>query len=486
MARPLRIAIVSREYPPFYGGGIGSYVRWIVPALTAAGVRVHVVTEAHDADCARVEVDGLCTTHRVPMAVGRGGWTTAAVRFSVNAGRVVDRLYRSGQIDVAEFAECEAAGLATLLTRQGGGETPPKGRVPVFVQMHTPSEQLFALRSLSGKALDASLAGYFLSERLAIRLADGVLAPSAFIADWTHAHYRLPERPAVIPYATGELPPPPPPAPVSGSEDGEGLSVLFIGRIEPRKGVEALIRAWNTVAATTNATLSLAGADTSGAPDGGSMRAYLEELLTDRARSRVRFLGRLTPGLLGEQYARAHLCVIPSLWENFPNTCIESMSNARAVLVGDAGGMREMIGEPTGGETRTAGETFRAGDDEDLARKLVGMLGEGAQQLAARGRVARARIERMCDPVRVAQQRIEHAQGIIERARTADAADGNGGLLRSGLLGDWRRIEAVAAGGHGVNAQSLGMPTLDPMVARWVEPVSAGLGDNTNKTGACA
>ena len=115
MARPLRIAIVSREYPPFYGGGIGSYVRWIVPALTAAGVRVHVVTEAHDADCARVEVDGLCTTHRVPMAVGRGGWTTAAVRFSVNAGRVVDRLYRSGQIDVAERRHYEVQGMRRLI-----------------------------------------------------------------------------------------------------------------------------------------------------------------------------------------------------------------------------------------------------------------------------------------------------------------------------------------------------------------------------------
>ena len=197
MPSPLRIAIVSREHPPFYGGGIGSYARWIVPALTDAGVRVHVITEAHDRLRPRVETDGLATVHRVPLAIGRGGWTSAASRFSINAGRCAARLWRTGRIDLVEFAECEAAGAAMLLTRHGSD------RPPTVVQLHTPSEQLFVLRSLSARALDASLVAYFHAERLAMRLADGILAPSAFIADWAEAHFGLPRGPAVIPYATG-------------------------------------------------------------------------------------------------------------------------------------------------------------------------------------------------------------------------------------------------------------------------------------------
>lgn len=454
MSSPLRIAIVSREYPPFYGGGIGSYARWIVPALTAAGVRVHVITEAHDRVCARVEVDGLVTVHRVPLAIGRGGWTSAAARFSINAGRCAARLWRTGKIDLVEFAECEAAGGAMLLTRHGAG------RPPTVVQLHTPSEQLFVLRSLTARALDASLETYFLAERLALRLADGVLAPSRFIADWAEEHYGLPVAPSVIPYATGPLPAAPPPA------AGEGLTVLYIGRIEPRKGVESLFRAWGKVArAHPDATLVLAGADTSGAPDGGSMRAYLTEVLDPGARDRVRFLGRLEPGVLQGEYARADLCVIPSLWENFPNTCIESMSNARAVLVGDAGGMREMIG------ASGAGETFRAGDADDLAARLGSMLAEGRGGLADRGRAARARIETMCDPARIAALRIVHARGVIgQRAQTLGKGPGGAAGQQSGVLGEWRRLERVAMG----DISGFPLPRLDDGVREWVERSGVG------------
>lgn len=405
MTNPLRVAIVSREYPPFFGGGIGTYARWIVPALTAAGVRVHVITEAHDRTQPRVEIDGLTTIHRVPVGIGRGGWTNAAARFSIQAGRVVSKLWRSGQVDIAEFAECEAGGLATLLLRGGSNH------IPTIIQLHTPSEQLFVLRSLTSRRLDHSLTTYFQSERLAMTLADAILAPSQFIADWASAHYGFKNPPAVIPYATGPLPPPPPSPP-----SNQPITVLYIGRIEPRKGVESLIRAWNGVINQfPNARLHLAGADTSGAPDGGSMRAYLLEQLDESARNRVVFLGRLGSEALGNEYARANLCVIPSLWENFPNTCIESMSHARAVLVGDQGGMREMIG------TTQAGLTFKAGDEHDLQSTLISMLKQGHEHLTQRGRVGRARIEHLCDPERIATLRIEHYRSVINDSRPSSS-----------------------------------------------------------------
>lgn len=442
-SRPsLRVALVSREYPPFFGGGIGTYARWIVPALTGAGVRVHVITEAHDRTNPRVEIDGLTTIHRVPMGMGRGGWTNAAARFSINAGRVAAGLWRTGQIDVAEFAECEAAGLIHLLTRG-------RNRLPTIVQLHTPSEQLFVLRSLSSRSLDASLLSYFIAERMALRLTDAVLAPSRFIAQWAHEHYRLPSCPAVIPYATGALPPAPPPAP-----EGKPPVVFYAGRIEPRKGVESLILAWNRVAlAHRGARLHLAGADTSGAPNGGSMRAYLLELLGEHARDRVRFLGRLNHDALSDEYARASVCVIPSLWENFPNTCIESMSSARAVLVGDQGGMREMIGESR------AGLTFTAGDEADLSEKLDALLAEPRSVLAQRGQIARARIERMCDPITIAARRIEHYHQVIEQA-------GEHGPDISGPMREsWSCLEQLM----GRERPDINLPRLSPSVRRWVE-----------------
>ncbi len=437
----LGVALVSREYPPFFGGGIGTYARWIVPALTGAGVRVHVITEAHDRTNPRIEIDGLATIHRVPMGMGRGGWTNAAARFSINAGRVAAGLRRTGRIDVAEFAECEAAGLMPLLMRG-------RDRLPTVVQLHTPSEQLFALRSLSSRTLDAPLMTYFIAERMALRLADAVLAPSRFIARWAHQHYRLPACPEVIAYATGELPAAPAPA-----SSHEPIVVFYAGRIEPRKGVESLVLAWNRVArAHPDARLHLAGADTSGAPDGGSMRAYLHELLDEHARPTVRFMGRLNQDALQDQYARASICVIPSLWENFPNTCIESMSSARAVLASDEGGMGEMIGGTD------AGLTFTAGDEGDLSRKLDTLMREPRSRLAHRGRIARQRIERMCDPATIAKRRIEHYRRTIEQARSPRPD------ISRALLDSWSGLEQL---GRGVRAD-IGLPGLSPTVGRWV------------------
>lgn len=441
--RPLAIALVSREYPPFYGGGIGTYARWIVPALTAAGVRVHVVTEAHDQSNPRTELSGNVTIHRVPLAIGRGGWTSAAARFSINAGRKVVELSRRGEIDAAEFAECEAAAAALLLVRSAGP------RVPTLIHLHTPSELLFELRSLSARTLDQSLGAYLQGERLALRLADQIGAPSRFIARWAREHYALAETPVVIPYALGPTPIAPPPT----SEP----RVLYVGRIEPRKGVESLIHAWKQVVHRHPAArLRLAGADTAGAPDGGSLRAYLLSLLSDAERKTVQFAGRLRPEDLANEYAGAAVCVVPSLWENFPNTCIEALTSARPVVVSDNGGMAEMI------EGTDAGTVFTAGDPDSLARSLSAMLDETPERRAARGRAGRERILAMCDPKAVAAQRIELYHRTIRTSR----ARGSSAVNSSAMLAEWKRCEDLLQG----RTDTMRMPQLGGAISRWLEP----------------
>lgn len=441
MSDALRIALVSREYPPFFGGGIGTYARWIVPALADAGVRVHVITEAHDQTHPRVEFHGPVTVHRLTMPMGRGGWTSAAARFSIHAGRAVAQLASRGEIDVAEFAECEGAAAALLLMRS----ILPRGVPATVVHLHTPSEVLFELRSLSTKPLDASLGAYFEMERLAIRLADRVCAPSRFIADWAADHYLLPRAPAVIPYALAPAP--------SAAAPSERKDVLYVGRIEPRKGVEPLILAWKSVlAAHSDARLLLAGADTSGAPDGGSLQSYLLSLLTPAERASVRFLGRLRPEALGEEYAGAAVCVVPSLWENYPNTCIEAMLHARPVVVSDNGGMAEMIGDTD------AGLVCRAGDPVTLAAAIGRLLAEPVAERGRRGSIGRERILRLCDPARIAAARVEMYRHTIEEARRASSR------ATDGVLSEWRRCESLLGG----DLTGLAMPTFEGDVARWI------------------
>jgi glycosyltransferase involved in cell wall biosynthesis len=371
-----------------------------------------------------------------------------AVRFAAAAGRKVAELARAGQIDLAEFAECEAAGAAYSLLRHiaPGGADRRWPAVPTVVHLHTPSEVLLVLRSFCSGVLTPGFAGYVLAERAGILGADALCAPSAFIADWAQRHYHLPDTPTVIPYAMDALPPQPPPA--------QKRRILYVGRIEPRKGVEPLVRAWVQIAsAHPGWSLRLAGADTTTSAAGTSLRGHLFGLIPPELRGRIHFLGALRPELLAVEYAEASLCVVPSLWENYPSTCIEAMSHARAVLVSDEGGMREMIGDTA------AGETFRSGDVADLARALSSMLNEGPDRLATRGRCGRGSIAALCDKASVASRRIAFYRSVIARA-----AAGPRRVDPMWRLSIWRDLERVTRGVE----PAVALPRLRPRITQWI------------------
>lgn len=446
----MRIALVSREYPPFYGGGIGTYARHIAPALASEGHDVHVVTQSYDETHPRIETIGRLTVHRVPAPGDPAGWTSKTMRFAVLAGRVVSDLARRGAIDVAEFAECEGAG-AVYTTLRASGLTQRGGvgaGVPAVIHLHTPTEMLFRLGSIHEKRFTGMLAAYFLAERQAMLHADHICAPSHFIAGWARDHYGLASTPTVIPYAIPGLPEIP-----SGVERRK--RVLFVGRIEPRKGVGALLRAWERVARERPGwTLRLIGADTSTAAEGRSLRAELESGLSDSARRTIEFRDALPPAMLAREYAAASVCVIPSLWENFPNVCIEAMSFGRPVIVSDQGGMKEMIGGTA------AGETFRSGDPESLAEAIVGMLSESTERLSERGRIGRLRIGSICEQRAVAAQRIAMYEQAIESASRGGVAVEQ----RDSRLRHWRRMRSAAQG----NSNEIGLPALDDLAARWL------------------
>ena len=44
-----------------------------------------------------------------------------------------------------------------------------------------------------------------------------------------------------------------------------------------------------------------------------------------------------------KEYAKVAVCVFPSIWENFPNVCLEAMSAGRGIAASWNGGMAEML-----------------------------------------------------------------------------------------------------------------------------------------------
>ena len=91
-----------------------------------------------------------------------------------------------------------------------------------------------------------------------------------------------------------------------------------------------------------------------------------------------------------KQYRTAALCVVPSLWDNSPNTVYEAMAAGRAVVASRVGGIPELVAD---GET---GLLTPPGDAGALADAITALLLDPDRRQAM-GEAGRRRIRRLAD-----------------------------------------------------------------------------------------
>lgn len=335
----MRIGYVSKEFPPFFGvgvgggGGVSTYVYQVSRAMAAAGHEVHVFTtrtgpldESHNPP--GVEV------HRLPYTFPNPGRTGLVVDWaSANECYQTARLFLeelltftgSASLDLVEFPENGAPAWLTLLD--------DRWTVPSVVNCHTPYwiARFYADRPPQHAEI---------LEVLQLETADAVVSPSAALARRIAQEVARPEPIEILrhPFQVKDL--------GEAFAPPAGKTMLFVGRLELRKGVVDLIdAAANVLIRDPAAELVLVAADTDGAPGGGSLRAYLAARLPAAVRDRVTFAGHAPTEMLGAYYRRAAFCVFPSLFDNFPNVCLEAMAAGRACIVGDDSGMVEIVGD---------------------------------------------------------------------------------------------------------------------------------------------
>ena len=165
----------------------------------------------------------------------------------------------------------------------------------------------------------------------------------------------------------------------------EGFTVGFVGRLEKRKGIETLAAAIPAVLnAVPEAKFRFIGAALHHPTSWLPYDQWIRERLPQWA-DRLEFPGKYPLGRMAEAYAGLDICVFPSLWENFPNVCLEAMAAARAVVASSGGGMSEML------ENGRAGRLFASGDSASLAREIVFLLRSPEERIRL-GEIARKRL----------------------------------------------------------------------------------------------
>lgn len=144
--------------------------------------------------------------------------------------------------------------------------------------------------------------------------------------------------------------------------DRRSKTVAFLGRDEPRKGLDILLSAWPAVAAAhPEATLTVMGAR--------------------RDTSDVEFLGRVDDETKARVLSASSVYVAPNTGgESFGIVVVEGMAAGAAVLASDLEAFRDVGGE--------AAAYFTTGSSADLARALIELLNDDAEvaRLSAAGR----------------------------------------------------------------------------------------------------
>lgn len=147
---------------------------------------------------------------------------------------------------------------------------------------------------------------------------------------------------------------------------------LFLSRINWKKGLDRLIRAWQAV---PDLTLVIAGND-----EDGYQRELEGRAAAAGITARVRFVGPVTDEHKWALYEEAQMFILPSYSENFGNVVAEAMAMACPVIVTPEVGLASLLletgsGVVADGEAHALAAAVRKLHADPVARQEMGLSG---------------------------------------------------------------------------------------------------------------
>lgn len=395
----MRICLISREFPPDTGwGGIATFVHDLALGLVEIGHEVEVIALAADEKDSCIDYNGV-TVRRVAwkaLLADKQRMLTL-VPYCHNIARQIIALWQcfarqheQRPFDVVEAPEMFAEGLFVSVSKAA----------PLVIRLYTPHFKFIdeGFHNVNGHFDHQFIA---MLERLTMLSADLVTSPSEDLADYICCDMNYPRARVPIvrdPVDTGKFRPD---GPQAMSKDGK-VNVLFAGRLEARKGVYQLVEAIpRVVKSFPQVRFVFVGRDTNTAPGNKSVQKQLEARLKRAGvRDKVLFVPPVPNAEMPAYFRSADICVLPSLYDNAPFTCIEALSSGKPVIGTTAGGMKEYIMDGL------SGLIVPPGDARALASALLELLTDEEKRLRF-GRNARKHVLANFDRKEIARQSVD-------------------------------------------------------------------------------
>lgn len=319
-------------------GGVQNHVLDLAGSLRRAGHDVAVLAPGEQADT----LPAYVTTTGRAVPVPYNG-SVARVSFGPLVAARVRRWVDQGAFDVLHIHEPATPSVSVLALWAA--------QAPVVATYHTAQTRPRALETSAATFLRPGL------EKIAAHIAVSAEARS------TLTRYQDVD-PVVIPNGvhTDRFRRPPDP----GRRTPEERRLVFVGRAdEPRKGLDVLLEAMPAILrAHPEVRLVVVGAGAG--PGRGASRG-----LDDAVAERVQFLGPVDDTQKAAVLAGADVFVAPNRGgESFGIVLVEAMAAGLPLVASDIPAFTRLVGEGR------CGILFRAGDADDLARAVGGLLAD--------------------------------------------------------------------------------------------------------------
>lgn len=384
--KPLKIALLSFEYPPETGGGgIGTYTRNLALGLKTLGVDVHVIAGAITPKFKTSIGDGIPVTRcqiGFPYDIGfrilsrlNLRWTSSRLRNAVTMLYCFWKLNKIHHFDIIEGPEC---GAETFLIKRFF----PK--IKTVVRLHSPLYQIGYYDQITN--FDLKIASKI--ETSGIKNADLITAPTKPFANKIATDLSLKKDTQIIPN------------PVNIEEIEKNLNphfdfrkeqnlpqdtkiVLFIGRLELRKGIDIFEQVIpEVVKKLPNTAFVFIGAE-----HGYSKKQMIEKLKKYKVEKNALFLGPLPYKETMNALNQSDIFVLPSIYEPFGIVLVEAMVCRKPIVGTTAGGIPEVVKH---GET---GILVKTKDAVAFSKALLEFL-QSPEKFTTFGEAGRKRAER--------------------------------------------------------------------------------------------
>jgi alpha-maltose-1-phosphate synthase len=360
----MRVALLTREYPPDVYGGAGVHVEYLARELA----RLEDVTVHKWGHAIREE-------HGGPTVVGHQAWD------ALEGGAPHLAALRAMSIDLTMTAAAEGAEVAhshTWYANLAGHLSALTYDIPHVVTVHS----LEPLRPWKAEQLGG---GYALSswcERVALEAADAVVAVSEGMrADVLAAYPGVAEDRVEVIYNGIDTEEYRPDSDVDVLEririDRERPSVVFVGRITRQKGVPYLLQAARALAPEAQLVLC------AGAPDTPELGAEVARLVDELRATRdgVFWIDEMLPKRdVIQLLSHATVFACPSIYEPLGIVNLEAMACEAAVVASAVGGIPEVVVD---GETGLLVPFSSAGDGSPEPADPSGFVAGLAERLNA-------------------------------------------------------------------------------------------------------